>query len=259
MKNRSGGSVIAELDQVLLLGLAARLQLEQPRRGAAEDVVLGLLGQERQVRDRRRQVEVPVRIVGGVHELGFRVHHAERHLQRLHVLNLHRLCGVVHVAHVLRRLLLQQRRFRRAQHVFVVELLHQERNPGEAGLDPQHRQLRESLAEAVDDPVRQVDDVVPGEAERVRDQEAVAALEDRLAPVRAGVERQHEAALFDGAIDLHVAVVVDREVVADGGDHEAADVLAIPERLDMTEALVRIGERQAQHREEPQKAQISRR
>ena len=78
----------------------------------------------------------------------------------------------------------------------------------------------------------------------MRREEAVAALEDRLAPVRAGVERQHQAALFDRAVDLHVAVVVDRKVVADGGDHEAADALALAERLDLAEACVGIGERQ---------------
>src|SRR5690242_16361373 len=70
------GSVVAELDQVFLLLLVARRQLEQARRGAAKDVVLGLLRKERQVGDRRRQVEVPVRIVGGVEQLGFRVDHA---------------------------------------------------------------------------------------------------------------------------------------------------------------------------------------
>ena len=61
---RSGRGEVAELLQARLLRLVARRQLEQPRRGAAEDVVLGLFRQERQVADRRRQVEVPVRIVG---------------------------------------------------------------------------------------------------------------------------------------------------------------------------------------------------
>src|SRR5262249_53462259 len=52
--------VVPVLDQVLFLLLVARRQLEQARRGAAEDVVLGLLRQERQVVDGARQVEVPV-------------------------------------------------------------------------------------------------------------------------------------------------------------------------------------------------------
>src|SRR3954447_25269637 len=43
------GGEIAELLQVLFLLLVARRQLEQARRGAAEDVVLGLFREERQV------------------------------------------------------------------------------------------------------------------------------------------------------------------------------------------------------------------
>src|SRR4029079_659694 len=66
-----GSGMIAELDQVFLLLLVARRQLEQARRGAAKDVVLGLLREERQVVDRRGQVEVPVRIVRRVEQLGF--------------------------------------------------------------------------------------------------------------------------------------------------------------------------------------------
>src|SRR3954468_18004855 len=58
-----GRGVIAELDQVFFLLLVARRKLEQPRRGAAENVVLGLLRQERQIVDRRRQVEIPMRVV----------------------------------------------------------------------------------------------------------------------------------------------------------------------------------------------------
>src|ERR1051326_2540810 len=43
---------IAEPLQVLPLLRVARRQFEEPRRGAAEDVVLRLLGEERQVPDR---------------------------------------------------------------------------------------------------------------------------------------------------------------------------------------------------------------
>src|SRR5262249_33670607 len=71
---------IAEPLEVLFLLLVARRQLEQARRGAAEDVVLRLLRQERQVRDGRGQIEVPVRIVRGVHQLRLRIDHAERAL-----------------------------------------------------------------------------------------------------------------------------------------------------------------------------------
>src|SRR5690349_13396600 len=45
---------IAEAAEILFLLFVARRQLEQPRGVAAEDVVLGLLGEERQVVDRRR-------------------------------------------------------------------------------------------------------------------------------------------------------------------------------------------------------------
>src|SRR4051812_34975162 len=72
------GREIAELLEVRFLRLVARRQLEQPRRGAAQDVVLGLLRQELQVVDGRGQVEVPVRVVRRVEELRFRIDHAER-------------------------------------------------------------------------------------------------------------------------------------------------------------------------------------
>src|SRR5271155_3774827 len=67
---------VAESLEVAALRLVARRQLEQARRGAAEDIVLCPLGQERQVPDRARQVEVPVRIVRCVQKLGFRIDHA---------------------------------------------------------------------------------------------------------------------------------------------------------------------------------------
>src|SRR5262252_6368665 len=79
LSDRSGGSgQIAEPLEVLFLLLVARRQLEQARRGAAQDVVLGLLRQELQIVDGRGQVEVPMRIIRGVEELRLRVHHAER-------------------------------------------------------------------------------------------------------------------------------------------------------------------------------------
>src|ERR1700730_6600537 len=169
--------VVAELDQILFLLLVARLQLEQARRGAAEDVVLALLGEERQVVDGRRQIEVPMRIVGRVEEMVFRIHHAERLLQRFEVLDLHGLRGVIHIAHVFARLFPEQRTFGRSHHVFMVEPLHQERYPGNSGLDPDHRQLGEALAHAVYHPVGAVKDVVKREAERMHRNETVAAAE----------------------------------------------------------------------------------
>src|SRR5262245_65990859 len=77
--NRSGGGgEIAEPLEVLLLLLVARRQLEQARRGAAQDVVLGLLRQELQVVDGCGQIEVPVWIVRRVEQLRLRIDHAER-------------------------------------------------------------------------------------------------------------------------------------------------------------------------------------
>ena len=58
------GDEIAKSFQILFLLRVARRELEEPRRGAAEDVVLALLRKERQVPDGRRQIEIPVRIVG---------------------------------------------------------------------------------------------------------------------------------------------------------------------------------------------------
>ena len=246
----SGGDEIAELLQILFLLLVARRKLEQPRGGAAEDVVLALLRQERQVPDRRRQIEIPVRIVGGVEQLRFRVDHAERGLHRVVILNLHRLRRVIHVAHIIRRLLFQQRAFRRPQHVFVIEPLHQERNPGEARFHPHHRQFRESLADAVDHPIGAIEHVVPGEAERVRGDEAVAAGKARLAPIDAGMEGDDEAALLHRPIDFHIGIVVHAHVGAHGGDHEAADMLPVAEGLDVAQRRGRIGKRQAEQRKE---------
>src|SRR5262249_58312896 len=68
-----GGRKVAELLEVRFLRLVARRQLEQARRGAAQDVVLGLLRQELQVVDRRGQIEVPMRVVRRVKELRFRI------------------------------------------------------------------------------------------------------------------------------------------------------------------------------------------
>src|SRR5215469_5183103 len=87
--NSSSRGVVAEPDEILFLLIVTRFQLGQARRGAAEDVVLSLLREKWQVIDSRRQVEVPVRIVGGVEEPVFRIHHAERLFHCLEILNLH--------------------------------------------------------------------------------------------------------------------------------------------------------------------------
>src|SRR5262249_51318740 len=62
--SRAHAALIAEPAQILLLPLVARRKLEQPRSGAAKNVVLRLLGEKRQVPDTARQVEVPMRIIG---------------------------------------------------------------------------------------------------------------------------------------------------------------------------------------------------
>src|SRR5215204_6660454 len=80
---------VTKLSELILLRLAARLEPEQASSGAAQDVVLGLLAQEWQVVNRRGQVEVPVRIVGRVHELRLRIDHLERAFERFEVLHLH--------------------------------------------------------------------------------------------------------------------------------------------------------------------------
>ena len=112
--------------------------------------------------------------------------------------------------------------------------------------DPDHRQLGEALAHAVDHPVGQVQDVVEGEAERVHGEEAVACAEHRLVPVRAGMECQRQPALLQRAVEPHIGVIVHLQI-AHRGDHEPGHALAAAEGLDLPNACLRIRERQAQH------------
>src|SRR5215216_1113080 len=64
-------SIMRMFGPAALRNLLHRLgvELEQLGRGAAEDVALGWLLEEREIIDRARQVEVPVRIVGRPHQL----------------------------------------------------------------------------------------------------------------------------------------------------------------------------------------------
>src|SRR5882757_7695616 len=137
---------IAKSPQIFFLLLIARRQLEYSRGGPAEYVVLGLLRQERQIPYGARQIEVPVRIVRRIHQLRFRIDHAERAFERHHILALHRLRCVIHVPHVVAGLLLEQRIFGNTQLIFVIETLHDKWNPGEPALDPDDRQFREAFA-----------------------------------------------------------------------------------------------------------------
>src|SRR5215510_12037177 len=57
------------------------VETEQLGGFAAQDIALGLLLQERQIVNGRRQVEIPVRIVGGPNELGLGVDHLESRLE----------------------------------------------------------------------------------------------------------------------------------------------------------------------------------
>ena len=56
------------------------VEAQEPRRVAAQDVALGLLGQERQVDDLARQVEIEVRPIRCIQQLGVRLDHVERAL-----------------------------------------------------------------------------------------------------------------------------------------------------------------------------------
>ena len=100
-----------------------------------------------------------MRPVGRIEQLAISPDRLERRLRELHVAALERLAGVVHVLHVLARPPLEQRTFRRAHHVFGIEPLHEEWNPGEAALDPDHLELGEAFGQPVEHPIRHVDHV----------------------------------------------------------------------------------------------------
>src|SRR5215211_1466361 len=68
------------------------IEIEQLRGVAAEDVALGGFLKERQIVNRARQVEVPMRIIGRPDQLSLRIDHLEGRFQdREIVRNLHRL------------------------------------------------------------------------------------------------------------------------------------------------------------------------
>ena len=73
------------------LRFIARGQSKYARRIATENVVFAPFGEERQIPDRRWQIEIPMGIIGGIHQLRFRIDHAEGIFQRAHILNFHRL------------------------------------------------------------------------------------------------------------------------------------------------------------------------
>src|SRR5215212_860244 len=68
------------------------IKLEQLGCGAAEDIALGGLLEERQIVDCAWQVEVPVRVIGGPHQLRVGLDHLEGRFENREVVrNLHRL------------------------------------------------------------------------------------------------------------------------------------------------------------------------
>jgi len=151
------GSAMRRRRNLRQLGLW-NLKVEHAGSVLAEDVLARLVAQERQIVDRARQVEVPVRVVRGIQELRIRVDHAERVLERLEVVaDFHRLRRVEEVTHVIAGLLREQRALVAAHQVLVVEPLHHERNPRQPRLHPNRLELGEALGDAVDHPVGAVD------------------------------------------------------------------------------------------------------
>ena len=116
----------------------------------------------------------------------------------------------------------QQRRFRRAHHVFGIQPLHQERRPGEPALDPDHLQLRKALGDAVDDPVGEMHQIEVHERERVHGNESIALLHRLIAPVEAGMKAERLAGRLDRGIERHIAVVMHRPEPG-RGDRKADD------------------------------------
>src|SRR5262249_39674513 len=142
------------------------------------------------------------------------------------VASLQRLTGEVHLADVLARWPLEHRRLADAHHEFMIEPLHDERYPGKAAFYPHQLQFWETLRQAIDDPVGEMDQAVVHERQRVHRYEAVELQEGRIAPVETRVERQWLARFLDHGIKLHVLVVM-HGFVARAGDREADHALGV--------------------------------
>src|SRR5258707_14681986 len=100
---------LSGVDWLAVLVMLPGLELEELLGVAAKDVALGLLVEERQVVDRRRQVEVPVRIVGREAKLCLGVDRVERGFKQLAIAGeLERLRRIVLLGHVLARQALAQ-------------------------------------------------------------------------------------------------------------------------------------------------------
>src|SRR5205814_6468405 len=131
----------------------------------------------------------------------------------------------------------QLRRFRLAHQELIIESLHQERDPREPALDPDGFELRETLGNSVQDPVRHVHQIAPHEAERMHAEEAVYGRERRVLPVITGVKRERLAEVLDRSIEPHIGVVVDRLVVG-AGDAEYDYAPLVAELPDGTDGLL---------------------
>ena len=191
-----------------------------------------------------------MRIVGGIKQLRFRIDDPHGLLEQPMIGDLHWLRGEIHVAHIVGRQLLERGSFRGAHHVFVVEALHHERHPGEPALEPHHLQLGKALGQAVDDPVGEMDHVVPDEAERMHRDEAVEHALGLVVPVIGAVECDRQAHLLQQRIGLHVLVGVHRTVPG-RRDQEADHALLLAELLDELVARLGVVERQIEHGYEP--------
>ena len=133
----------------------------------------------------------------------------------------------------------------------MVETLHEKGNTGQAGLDPDHLELRKALGHPVHDPVGHVDEVVDDEAEGVHPGERVERLHPAVAaPGVAGVEAQRQAAFLKLPVQRHIGVLM-HGAVARGSHHEADDARQIAEVAHHRQRRRGIAEGQVEHRLDP--------
>src|SRR5262249_61902820 len=81
--------------------LATELEVEQPDGVATQNIPLRGLAQEWQVVDRRRQVEIPVRVIRGIDDLRLGIDDAQRLLKKTDVREHHLLRDKRHIAQLI--------------------------------------------------------------------------------------------------------------------------------------------------------------
>ena len=128
----------------------------------------------------------------------------------------------------------------------MVETLHQPGDPRQAGLDPDDGQAGETFGQSVHDPVGHVDDIAPDKGQSVHRPKAVDLHHEGVLPVIPGMETKRQAAFFEGAIDLHVVIVMNR-LVANRRHHKPDATGRVSEFLDGFQRRFRIVERQEHH------------